>query len=61
MTERHLKSSHGDASNMATALSEYNKPQPYAISLEQEGVEPTNNIAERVLRTGDAIKENLLR
>src|SRR5580693_7211664 len=47
---RHLDSSHREVRNLATALFEHN--QRLFTFLEHEGVEPTNNSAERALRTG---------
>ena len=50
MAERHLDSSHREVRNLATALFEHN--ERLFTFLEHEGVEPTNNSAERALRTG---------
>jgi transposase len=50
LAERHLHSRHREVSNLATALFEYN--ERLFTFLEKEGVEPTNNSAERALRTG---------
>ena len=50
MTEPHLGSSHREVRNLATALFEHN--QRLFTFLDHEGVEPTNNSAERALRTG---------
>ena len=50
LAERHLDSQHREVRNLATALFEYN--ERLFTFLEQEGVEPTNNSAERALRTG---------
>jgi hypothetical protein len=50
LAERHLDSSHREVRNLATALFEHN--ERLFTFLEQEGVEPTNNSAERALRTG---------
>jgi transposase len=50
LAERNLDSSHREAANLATALFEHN--ERLFTFLEQEGVEPTNNSAERALRTG---------
>jgi transposase len=50
LAERHLDSSHREVRNLATALFEHN--QRLFTFLEHEGVEPTNNSAERALRTG---------
>lgn len=50
LAERHLNSSHREVRNLATALFEHN--ERLFTFLEQEGVEPTNNSAERALRTG---------
>jgi transposase len=47
---RHLDSPHREVRNLATALFEHN--DRLFTFLEQEGVEPTNNSAERALRTG---------
>ena len=46
----HLDSPHREVRNLATALFEHN--HRLFTFLEQEGVEPTNNSAERALRTG---------
>jgi len=50
LAERHLDSQHREVCNLATALFQYND-RLFAF-LEEEGVEPTNNSAERALRTG---------
>src|SRR5580658_9638740 len=50
LAERHLDSSHREVRNLATALFEHN--QRLFTFLDHEGVEPTNNSAERALRTG---------
>ena len=50
LAEQHLDSPHREVCNLATALFEYN--ERLFIFLEEEGVEPTNNSAERALRTG---------
>ena len=50
LAERHLSSPHREVRNLATALFEHN--ERLFTFLEQEGVEPTNNSAERALRTG---------
>jgi hypothetical protein len=50
LAERHLDSPHREVRNLATALFEHN--HRLFTFLEQEGVEPTNNSAERALRTG---------
>ena len=50
LAERHLNSRHREVRNLATALFEYN--ERLFTFLEEEGVEPTNNSAERALRTG---------
>lgn len=50
LAERHLDSQHREVRNLATALFEHN--QRLFTFLEEEGVEPTNNSAERALRTG---------
>ena len=50
LAERHLDSPHRKVRNLATALFGYN--DRLFTFLEQEGVEPTNNSAERALRTG---------
>lgn len=48
--QRHLKSRHREVRNLATALFMHN--ERLFVFLEHEGVEPTNNSAERALRTG---------
>jgi len=48
--ERHLNSSHRDVRNLAAALFEHIE-RMFAF-VDYEGVEPTNNSAERALRTG---------
>jgi len=50
LAERHLDSPHREVRNLATALFEHN--DRLFTFLEHEGVEPTNNSAERALRTG---------
>ncbi len=50
LAERHWDSSHREVRNLATALFEHN--ERLFTFIEQEGVEPTNNSAERALRTG---------
>ena len=50
LAERHLDSQHREVQNLATALLVYN--ERLFTFLEEEGVEPTNNSAERALRTG---------
>lgn len=50
LAERHLDSPHREVRNLATALFEHN--HRLFTFLEQEGVQPTNNSAERALRTG---------
>jgi transposase len=50
LAEQHLDSSHREVRNLATALFQHN--ERLFTFLEQEGVEPTNNSAERALRTG---------
>ena len=50
LAERHLNSSHREVRNLASALFEHNGR--LFTFLELEGVEPTNNSAERALRTG---------
>lgn len=50
LAERHLDDPHREVRNLATALFEHN--QRLFAFLEHEGVEPTNNSAERALRTG---------
>jgi len=50
LAQRHLDSAHREIRNLATALFEHN--HRLFTFLEQEGVEPTNNSAERALRTG---------
>jgi transposase len=50
LAERHLDSTHREVRNLARALFEHNGR--LFTFLEQEGVEPTNNSAERALRTG---------
>ena len=49
LAERHLDSSHREVRNLATALFEHN--ERLFTFLDHEGVEPTNNSAERALRT----------
>jgi transposase len=49
LAEQHLDSPHREVRNLATALFEHN--HRLFIFLEQEGVDPTNNSAERALRT----------
>jgi transposase len=50
LSERHLDSSHRDVQNLAAAVFEH-LPRLFAF-VDHEGVEPTNNSAERALRTG---------
>jgi transposase len=50
LAERHLNSPHREVRNLATALFEHN--ERLFTFLEHPGVEPTNNSAERALRTG---------
>jgi transposase len=50
LAEQHLDSPHREVGNLARALFEHN--ERLFTFLEQEGVEPTNNSAERALRTG---------
>jgi len=50
LAQRHLDSTHRQVRNLATALFEHN--QRLFTFLEHEGVEPTNNSAERALRPG---------
>ena len=50
LAERHLDSRCREVRNLATALFEYN--ERLFTFLDKEGVEPTNNSAERALRTG---------
>ena len=50
LAEQHLDSRHREVGNLARALFEHN--ERLFTFLEQEGVEPTNNSAERALRTG---------
>jgi transposase len=50
LAERHLASPHREVRNLATALFKHN--ERLFTFLEEEGVEPTNNSAERTLRTG---------
>ena len=50
LAEQHLDSRHREVRNLATALFQHN--ERLFTFLEQEGVEPTNNSAERALRTG---------
>jgi transposase len=50
LAERHLDSPHREVRNLATALFKHN--ERLFTFLEEEGVEPTNNSAERALRTG---------
>ena len=50
LAQRHLNTPHREVRNLATALFEHN--DRLFTFLEQEGVEPTNNSAERALRTG---------
>jgi len=50
LAERHLDSQHREVRNLATALFQYN--ERLFTFLEEDGVEPTNNSAERALRTG---------
>lgn len=50
LAKRHLDSSHREVRNLAAALFKHN--ERLFTFLEKEGVEPTNNSAERALRTG---------
>jgi hypothetical protein len=50
LAERHLDSPHREVRNIARALFEHN--ERLFTFLVEEGVEPTNNGAERTLRTG---------
>jgi len=50
LAEQHLDSPHREVGNLARALFEHN--ERLFTFLDQEGVEPTNNSAERALRTG---------
>jgi transposase len=50
LAQRHLDSPHREVRNLATALFKHN--ERLFTFLEHEGVEPTNNSAERALRTG---------
>ena len=50
LAERHLESPNREVRNLATALFEHN--ERLFTFLEHEGVEPTNNSAERALRPG---------
>jgi hypothetical protein len=50
LAELHLGSPHREVRNLATALFEHN--ERLLTFLDREGVEPTNNSAERALRTG---------
>src|SRR5215471_203539 len=50
LAEQHLDSQHREVRNLAAALFEHN--ERLFTFLEHEGVEPTNNSAERALRTG---------
>ena len=50
LAECHLASTNSEVRNLATALFQHN--QRLFTFLEEEGVEPTNNSAERALRTG---------
>jgi transposase len=50
LAQRHLDSANRQVRNLATALFEHN--QRLFTFLEHEGVEPTNNSADRALRTG---------
>jgi transposase len=50
LAERHLESPHREVCNLAMALFEHN--ERLFTFLGKEGVEPTNNSAERALRTG---------
>jgi hypothetical protein len=49
LAERNLNSRHREAGNLAVALFDHTERFSF---LEYEGVEPTNNSAERTLRTG---------
>jgi transposase len=50
LAERHLDSSNREVHNLAAAL--FDHIERLFVFIEQEGVEPTNNSAERALRTG---------
>ena len=50
LAARHLDSEHNDVRNLANVL--YFQVERLFVFIEQEGVEPTNNSAERALRTG---------
>ena len=50
LVERHLDSPHREVRNLATALFEHH--HRLFTFLEHDGVEPTDNSAERALRTG---------
>jgi len=50
LAERHLDSPHKDVRNLANVL--YFQLERLFVFVQQEGVEPTNNSAERALRTG---------
>src|SRR3984957_11520406 len=50
LAEQHLNSSHREVANLALALWKHN--ERLFTFIEHEGVEPTNNTAERALRTG---------
>jgi len=50
LADKHLNSRHREVGNLARALWEHN--ERLFTFLEHEGVEPTNNSAERALRTG---------
>jgi hypothetical protein len=49
LTERHLDATNDDVRNLAHALFVHN--QHFFTFVYEEGVEPTNNVAERALRT----------
>ena len=50
LSQRHLDSAHREVRNLASAMFQYN--DRLFVFLEHDGVEPTNNSAERALRTG---------
>src|SRR5450432_187290 len=50
LAERHLDSAHKDVRNLANVL--YFQLERLFVFVQREGVEPTNNSAERALRTG---------
>ncbi len=55
LAERHLDHPHREVRNLATSLFEHN--HRLFTSLEHKGVEPTNNSAERALRTGVQLRK----